>query len=203
MARKAWENQPNQNGSLVEHVRNMRERIDRVMPLVREHLVTAQRTQQRLYNRPAQAREFQQGDRVMVFVPTAASKFLAIWQGPYTIVEQVGLVTYRVRQPGRRRVEQIYHINLLKKWMAQPEELAAFTQSQPLVVDVDPQLSRSQKTELQHLVSHFSDVFSKTPGRTTVLHHEIRTPPGVVVRQQAYQIPEDRRLAIEEEMKKR
>ncbi len=138
----------------------------------------------------------------MVLVPTAASKFLAIWQGPYTVVERVGLVTYRVRQPGRRRVEQIYHINLLKKWMAWPEELAAFTQSQPPVVDVDPQLSGSQKTELEHLVSHFSDVFSETPGRMTVLHHEIRTPPGVVARQQAYQIPEARRLAIEEEVKK-
>ncbi len=55
VAREAWENQPNQNRSLVEHVRNMRERNDRVMPLVREHLVTAQRAQQRLYNRPAQA----------------------------------------------------------------------------------------------------------------------------------------------------
>lgn len=62
----------------------MRERIDRVMPLVREHLVTAQRAQQRLYNRPAQAWKFQPGtDRVLV--PTAASKFLASWQGPYTV----------------------------------------------------------------------------------------------------------------------
>ncbi len=43
VAREAWENQPNQNCSLVEHVQDMRERIDRVMPLVREHLVTAQR----------------------------------------------------------------------------------------------------------------------------------------------------------------
>ncbi len=85
--------------------------------------------------------------------------------------------------------------------MARPEELAAFAQSQPLVVDVDPQLSGSQKTELEHLVSQFSDVFSETPGRTTVIHHEIRTPPGVV-RQRAYRIPEARRPAIEEEVKK-
>ncbi len=84
-----------------------------------------QRAQQRLYNQAAQAREFQPGDRIMVLVPTAASKFLASWQGPYTVVERVGPVTYRVRQPGRRRVEQIYHVNLLKKWMARPEELAA------------------------------------------------------------------------------
>ncbi len=45
-------------------------------------------------------------------------------------------------------------------------------------------------------------MFSETPGRTTVIHHEIRTPPGVVVRQRAYRIPEARRPAIEEEVKK-
>uniref|UniRef100_A0A672MV43 Gypsy retrotransposon integrase-like protein 1 n=1 Tax=Sinocyclocheilus grahami TaxID=75366 RepID=A0A672MV43_SINGR len=41
MAREAWENQPAPLRSLVEHVREIRERIDRVMPLVKEHLVTA------------------------------------------------------------------------------------------------------------------------------------------------------------------
>ncbi len=55
----------------------MRQRIDRVAPLVREHMVKAQQAQQRHYNRAAQPREFQTGDRVMVLVPTAACKFLA------------------------------------------------------------------------------------------------------------------------------
>ncbi len=77
----------------------MRQRIDRVMPLVREHLAKAQQAQQRHYNRAAQPREFQTGDRVMVLVPTAACKFLATWKGPYMVVEKIGPVTYRVHQP--------------------------------------------------------------------------------------------------------
>ncbi len=55
----------------------MREQIDRVMPLVREHLTKAQQA------------------------------FLATWQGPYTVTEKVGPVTYRVRQPGRRKEDQL------------------------------------------------------------------------------------------------
>ncbi len=58
VVREAWENQPAPHHSLIEHVRGMRERIDRVMPLVREHLVTAQRTQQHLYDNKTQVQAF-------------------------------------------------------------------------------------------------------------------------------------------------
>ncbi len=47
---------------MIEHVKEMREQIDRVMPLVREHLTKAQHAQQQRHNRAAQPREFQPGD---------------------------------------------------------------------------------------------------------------------------------------------
>ncbi|KAL1276794.1 hypothetical protein QQF64_036417 [Cirrhinus molitorella] len=200
VAREAWEQQPAAYRSSFEHVRLMRERIDRVMPLVREHLTQAQQAQQRHYNRAAQPREFQPGDHVLLLVPNSACKFLATWQGPYTVTEKVGPVTYRVRQPGRRHPEQLYHVNLLKKWVGDRTQLAALAASSPVVVDIDPQLSAAQKTELQHLVGQFSDVFSPWPGQTNVIQHDIRTPAGVIVRQRPYRIPEARRQAVEEEV---
>nr|XP_055032771.1 uncharacterized protein LOC129421341 [Misgurnus anguillicaudatus] len=200
VAREAWEQQPAVHRTMVEHVRDMRERIDRVMPIVREHLAKAQQAQQRHYNRAAQPREFQRGDHVLVLVPTAACKFLATWQGPYTITEKVGPVTYRVRQPGKRKEDQLYHINLLKRWVGTGPQLSALANSPPVVVDMDPQLSAAQKSELQHLVSQFSDVFSPQPGRTHVLEHDVRTPPGVIIRQRPYRVPEARRHAIEKEV---
>ncbi len=67
VAKEAWEHQqPTPHRSLVEHVAEMRQRIDRVAPLVREHMAKAQQAQQRHYNRAAQPQEFQTGDRVMV-----------------------------------------------------------------------------------------------------------------------------------------
>ncbi|XP_026146496.1 uncharacterized protein LOC113120717 [Carassius auratus] len=200
VAKEAWEQQPVNLRTTVEHVRQMRERVDRVMPLVREHLTKAQQAQQRHFDRAAQPREFQPGDHVMVLVPTSACKFLARWQGPYTVLERVGPVTYRVRQPGRRRPEQLYHVNLLKRWVGTGPQLAALTASTPVVVDVNPHLSAAQKAELQHLVGQFSDVFSPRPGRTKVVEHDVRTPPGVIVRQRPYRVPEARRHAIEEEV---
>ncbi|KAL1259983.1 hypothetical protein QQF64_007810 [Cirrhinus molitorella] len=165
VAREAWEQQqPAPLRSAVEHVREMRERIERVMPLVKEHLTKVQQSQQRLYDRAAQPREFQPGDRVMVLVPTSACKFLATWKGPY--IERVGPVTYRFRQSGRRREEQLYHINLLKRWVETRDELAALAIADPVVVDIGDHLSPAQKAELNHLVSQFSDVFSTHPRQT-------------------------------------
>ncbi len=46
VAREEWEQQPTPHRSVIEHVKEMRERIDRVMPLVREHLTKAQQGQQ-------------------------------------------------------------------------------------------------------------------------------------------------------------
>ncbi|MGL4351520.1 MAG: hypothetical protein ACRCT2_13310 [Plesiomonas shigelloides] len=86
--------------------------------MVREHKVEAQRAQKRVYDRPAQAQEFRPGEWVLVLVPAATSKFLATWKGPYSVIEKVGPVTYRLRQPGRRKEEKVYHINLLKRWIA-------------------------------------------------------------------------------------
>ncbi|KAL0173009.1 hypothetical protein M9458_033320, partial [Cirrhinus mrigala] len=200
VARDAWEQQPVALHSVVEHVTQMREKIERVMPMVREHLVKAQQAQQRHYNRAAQPREFQPGERVMVLVPTSACKFLAKWQGPYTILEKIGTVNYKVRQPGRRQPEQIYHVNLLKKWVGTRDQLAAFTSLSPVVVDVNSDLSAAQKRDLQHLVSQFDDVFSLLPGQTNVVQHSIKTQPGVIVRQRPYRVPEARRCAIEEEI---
>ncbi len=136
----------------------------------------------------------------MVLVPTAACKFLATWRGPYTVVEKVGPVTYRVRQPGRRSPQQLYHINLLKRWVGTREQIAAFATVEPNLVDTNPGLSAEQKAELQHLIGQFSVVFSSVLGKTQLVRHDIKTPPGVIVKQRPYLIPEARWQAIEEEI---
>ena len=114
IAKEAWEQQPSPHRTMVEHVGDMRDRMATLWPLVREHMQEAQVAQARVYNRGAQQRDFQPGDKVLVLVPTTECKFLARWNGPYEVLEKVGEVNYRVRQPGRRNPTQIYHVNLLE-----------------------------------------------------------------------------------------
>ncbi|KAL1281507.1 hypothetical protein QQF64_000310 [Cirrhinus molitorella] len=47
VAREVWEQQPAAHRTMIEQVREMRKKINQVMPLVREHMVKAQQAQQR------------------------------------------------------------------------------------------------------------------------------------------------------------
>uniref|UniRef100_A0A9J8BMN8 Gypsy retrotransposon integrase-like protein 1 n=1 Tax=Cyprinus carpio carpio TaxID=630221 RepID=A0A9J8BMN8_CYPCA len=94
----------------------------------------------------------------------------------------------------------IEQVNLLKRWVGTRPQLSALVQLPLVAVDMDPHLSAAQKSELQHLVSQFTNVFSPQPGRTNVLKHDILTAPGVIIRQWPYRVPEAWRHAIEEEV---
>lgn len=188
VAREAREQQSSPHHSVVEHVEEMRARIEKVMPVVKEHL---------------QVRQFQPGDGVLLLIPCATSKFLATWKGPYTVVEQVGPVNYWVRQPGRRRTEQIYHINLMKAWVEPgPYRLAALVPKPTPILSFGEQLTPTQRQDLQRLVQEFTDVFAETPGHTKIVTHDIRTPTGTIVRQRPYRVPEAHRQAKEEEVQR-
>ena len=67
---------------------------------------------------------------VLVLIPTTESKFLAMWHGLYDIVERVSDVNYKVRQLGRRKPLQLYHVNLLKKWHAREALCVTWTRPQ-------------------------------------------------------------------------
>lgn len=61
-------------------------------------------------------------------------------------------------------------------------------------------LTPMQHQQLRELVDQFADIFLSTPGLTHLVEHEIKTPLGVVVRQQPYRVPEACRQVIEEEV---
>ncbi|KAJ8356682.1 hypothetical protein SKAU_G00194760 [Synaphobranchus kaupii] len=201
LAKEAWEHQPSPHRTMVEHVEEVRERMATIWPMVREHIAEAQTAQARVYNRGAQPREFAPGDKVLVLVPTSECKFLAKWNGPYEVIEKVGAVNYRVRQPGRRPPTKVYHINLLKKWVARevlfsltPPQVAVKTE--PVQVPMGEQLTPSQRQDLQDLVNQNRDVFSAEAGHTNLIQHRIVTEPGKRVKLRPYRIPEARREAI-------
>lgn len=178
-----------------------------IYPIVREHMEKAQQEQQAMYNRPAQPREFQPGDRVLVLVPTVECKFLATWQGSFEVIERVREVNYRVKQTGKRKPDQIYHINLLKRWHPRDVMVCSLSPRKPSdspceEVRVSPDLNPQQRQEVMELVDRNKDVFSPVPGHTQMIQHEIHTVPGKIVQQRPYRIPEARREAVKEEVRK-
>ncbi|XP_068121096.1 uncharacterized protein [Hyperolius riggenbachi] len=207
IAKESWEEEPSPHRSVVEHVLQMQDRITAVMPIVQEHMRQAQEAQSRIYNRGARLRVFEPGDRVLVLVPTAESKFLAKWQGPYEIVEKMGDVNYKVHQPDKRKKIQIYHVNLIKAWKDPLVSMAAERLSPSLQggvpeVRVSGALSRPQAQEVKEFLLRNADVFSDLPGCTHVIEHDIVTDPQARVRLKPYRIPEARRQAVAGEIQR-
>lgn len=114
IAKETWEEHANMGTNIIQHVLNMKKCIERVTPIVKEHLGKAQTAQKDLYDQRAKRQVFNPGDRVMLLVPTPESKLFAKWQGPYEVAEWVGPVDYKIRQPDHHKKEQIYHIHVLK-----------------------------------------------------------------------------------------
>lgn len=126
----------------------------------------------------------------MMLVPTIESKLFTHWQGPYEVIEAVGPVNYKIRQPDRRKTEQIYHINLLKCEALVAASINKNKQSRkkkasikvqlgdlrPNSINVGPDLSEKQVQEVNDLVANYMDVFSTLPGRTSVTQHKIVNP---------------------------
>lgn len=206
MAKEAWEQQPLPHRTMVEHVEDMKGRMATLWLLVREHMREAQEAQSRVYNRGAQPRDFQPGDKVLVLIPTSECKFLVRWNGPYEVLEKMGDVNYKVRQPGRRHLTKIYHVNLLKKWNAR-DVLYSFApwkataETKLAAVPMGDQLSSAQRQELMELVDQSRDGFSSEPGHTDLVEHNIITEPGIKVKLRPYRIPEARREAVRTEVK--
>ena len=92
----------------------MREKLQSMMDHVKDNLRVASHNQKTWYKN-SRLRTFQQGDQVLVLLPTSSSKLLAQWQGPYEIIKPVGKVNYQVQMHDHRKKTRILHVNMLQR----------------------------------------------------------------------------------------
>ena len=127
--RQAWEVSKKSDEIVVSHVLSMRDKMMKMTELVKENLSNAQEKQKLWYDRAARHREFTPEDQVLVLLPTATSKLLAQWQGPYQVLSRVGKVNYLVDMHDRRKRRRIFHVNMLRPWYV-PKETGYFCEEQ-------------------------------------------------------------------------
>eukprot|EP00731_Ephydatia_muelleri_P002194 Em0001g2194a len=94
----------------------MRDKMEMMTKVVHENLKEAQRKQKAWYDQNARERTLQEGDLVLVLLPTSSNKLAAKWQGPYKVERRVGKVNYVVDMHDRRKRRRIFHINMLREF---------------------------------------------------------------------------------------
>ena len=119
--KESWIQSDKSDTNVVSHVLTMRDRLDDMKEIVKDNLEAAQQLQKSWYDKRARERHFQEGDDVLVLLPTSSSKLEAQWQGRYKVLKKVSDVTYVVHMHNKHKGKRTFHVNLLKKWHSTPD----------------------------------------------------------------------------------
>ncbi len=201
--------------NVVAYVLQMREKLESMSQFAQKNLTDSQTRQQTWYDKKARTRSFQPGAKVLVMLPSDNSKLLAKWQGPFEVIQKLGSTTYEIALPGQIRSKRILpNINLLKEWHERSdagvevlmlrrveEEDEVHEQYLPISsrATLDLQhLSLHQQAEVQDLCS--PEVFRETPGRTSLVEHDIVLCEGAIPRRRSYRVPERLLTSLKEEL---
>jgi len=113
--RELWTNEEpsNEVRTTYQFVLNLRNRLEETCKLVKDSLGKASAKAKKHFDRKTRMRELQPGDYCLILLPTAESKLLMQWKGPYQVIERMGPTDYRIRVGN---TEKIYHINMLKRY---------------------------------------------------------------------------------------
>ena len=57
----------------------------------------------------------QEGEKVLLLLPSRSEKLLAKWRGPHKVLQKIGRVNYEVEIPNGRKKSKIFHFNMLKE----------------------------------------------------------------------------------------
>ncbi|XP_068111085.1 uncharacterized protein [Hyperolius riggenbachi] len=219
LIRETWEGKGDPtDSSVIDYVLKFRDKMESLMEVVTENMARAQANQKMWYDRNARDRAYEVNDKVYALLPVKHNKLHAAWEGPYTVVKRVTPVTYLVNMGGRR--QNSFHVNMLKAHRDRTQyalpvcsqlepgetdpllDLLADTRGFEGGVNVNPQLTPSQKAQLQEVLGRHGPTFTSTPGRTNLAVHRVDTGAHPPLRQSAYRIsPEiqaDMKREIEE-----
>ena len=97
------------------------------MKIVQEELPKSQKKNKTLYDRRAKRREFQEGDKVLLLLPTNTNMLLIQWKGPYEIMSRCGKGNdYRVEV---NKKVKTFHANMLKTYIVKADQDGASEQN--------------------------------------------------------------------------
>ena len=181
-------------------------------------MTRAQGNQKKIYDKSTRERELKVGDQVLALLPKEENKLKLEWVGPYKVLRVLSPVDYEVSTPGRKQPKRVYHINLLKLWKAPTPSLNLMavveeetdSEGQELA-DLNlwslkkghlTLMSFKPLTLVLHLVREFGSVFRSTPGRTSIVEHEISVVDETPIQQKPYRVPYARREVVKREIQK-
>lgn len=199
LLREHWV-EPNVHPSVLEHVLDLLQRFQYSRELALENAVEAQLSSKSYYDRKAEHRSFKVGDLVMVLRPSRTNKLEIYWEGPNKVLEVMSDTNYLVERSSGRGKPTLYHINLLKpyiarhsmanhlagseaepdtfhEWTGQPGDGAMSSEQALASFKKLGPITPEQTQDLIKIFDQVDGVFSTLPGRTHLVTHDITLKP--------------------------
>lgn len=223
MLREAWEGY-GEDPTVVKYVLELLDRLNRSREIAEGSMKEAQAKAKRYYDKTAKPRTFSVGDRVMLLRPSPKNKLEVQWEGPVDVIHKLSDTNYVVSTPGKRKIQKVYHSNLMKPYR-QRETVMSLTVNHPEEVgleypeigeyseaySVDQVLDKAVMTsaldpkqleDLKALLEEFLDQFTNKPGRTDLVVHDIELTVERPLRSKPYRVSPRQREIMEREVKR-
>ena len=114
--KEQWIQDPEMDKDVLTFIMEVKDRLQAARGIVEENAVATQVKQKAYYDKKAWELNLQEGDKVLLLLPSSNHKFQAHWQGPYTVVRRLGKVNYEISMPDKGGRKQVYHVNHLRRW---------------------------------------------------------------------------------------
>ena len=198
---------------LQEWVLTNAERVQELRERAVVNQMETSRARKKLWDRKAQAREFEKGEEVYMRKAGLNTKLAESWEGPYTVTRKNSPLSYRI-DTGDRVIPSV-HIQLLKKFIPRkteprvtrvtsvfepdtPSDTLEYRYSEARVRGVDAQGKQAQ--DIAKWEEDFKDTLTKEPGLTNLAEFGIDTGDHPPIFQRAYSTPTSMVESIDKEI---
>ena len=226
VVREHWEGETPEL-DVISYVNGLGEKLTRAWEFAKKNLRKSQEVMKANFDPKTKVRVFQEGDKVLVLLPTPGNPLKAAFSGPWKIIKKVSELNYLVETPGRRKKHQLCHVNMLKAFRdrAGKEVKAATTMVMSEIPKVEETirvcsefpdsnsdilsnltkfldyLPEKEQESLIDLIVEFKDLFKDTPGRTTLLEHDVEIENSPPVKQCPYRLNPVKNSIVDAEVK--
>ena len=102
---------------LLNYVSDFKLKLSKACELAQKNLKSLKKKMKSRYDEKAFERNFKVGDRVLALLPIPGNPLQARYYGPYEVVKKTSDVNYIFKTPGRKKSQQVCHINMLKLYI--------------------------------------------------------------------------------------
>ena len=175
--------------------------------VMRQRNVVASKKRKELFDKKTVDRKFEVGDRVLCRIPGMTHKLQESWHGPYSVVEVLNSVDYRIEfVKGNRKV---LHVNNLKLFHGREEDVMRLSViAEDVSEDEDIGLKMSGRCKdfetaaVDKLKLEFPEVFSDLSGKTELCKLKIETGESAPIALRPYRPPDRLKEGVREEVEK-